>query len=409
MKRPALCLLLLLWRVEPSYAQRAGDWLELAKASDAVVVARVVEPERQVHRPEKRTTRITRLPDGGFISDPAPDEAFWIGNIATLRVEAVHKAEGRPVAIDQVIQLFIPRRVHLSQGRAYLLFLRPEIEDFRSQQEPFRGTTLVSYAESTMMEVPFEPGGVFGRTISVPQDDPRCGPIIAVDDKTGEELQQIDMGIQQSLDRTPPTVSFTKTPRPVVRGTEDLAVDAQDDVGISDVVFYAEHMEPGGAYLSVGLRTQPPYSLPWDTTWWPDGRYRIWAWASDLRGNKAAHPPVAVVVDNTRPTLTVTPSPSAIWPPDGNPMPVTVAVKVADRTDPAPRVRLLSIVANAPDPLAGVAGASFGEDDRVFTLAAVQGREYRVTYAAEDTAGNTVQAVVTIAIKNPAVPAATPN
>ncbi len=392
-----LAVLALSWSAGSSFAQNAGAWLGLADDSDAVVLARVIEPERFVHRPERRTERVSHFPDGSVRVQFAPRDDYWVGNVATLRVEHVYKTQGRPVAVDQVIQVFVDRRTHLVQGSQYVLFLRPEVEDFPSEPEAFRGTTLVSDLGPPVVEVPFVARGVFGRTITA-FVDPRVSPVVTMDDKTGEQLQQLELGIQQSLDRVRPAATLARAPRPVIRGTEVLAVDAQDDVGISDVKLYAENMEPGGIMTGAGLAMEPPYSVSWDTTHKPDGHYRIWVVASDLRGNKSANPPIDVVVDNTAPTLAITASPSAIWPPSGSPVPVTVAVEAADRIDATPHVKLISIVANDPNPLAGVGGASFGEDDRQFTLAAVAGREYLITYEAEDAAGNTVQASTRAAV-----------
>lgn len=398
----AIPLLLCLARVSRSQDEdKTAAWRELAKESNAVVTARVIEPERFVERPDRRVHRVQQLPDGHVMVAMPSMKAFRLGSVVILRVEAVHKPDGR-VAVGAVIRVFLGLDEYLRPEEVYTLFLRSAIVELAP--DAFRGTTLVSSSSPASglqpEEVAFNPtnANVYGRT-------PRSGELplevratVLTSRKTAAEIEQMQTGIRQSLDHIRPTVAYLRAPRAVIRGREEFLVSAGDDNGVEDVQFFAEPMMPGERFYQFASVSTPPYSASWDTTRGPDGPHRIWVAAVDLRGNKSANPPVDVMVDNTPPTLAIVATPSATWPPDGNPVPVTVAVSVADGIDTTPRVRLLSIAANAADPLAGVGGASFGQDDRAFTLAAVQGREYQITYEAEDAAGNTVRATTMAAV-----------
>ncbi len=76
--------------------------------------------------------------------------------------------------------------------------------------------------------------------------------------------------------------------------------------------------------------------------------------------------------------------------------PITATISVSDDQDSQPEVRLVSITHNeASDAAPDVADASFGTDDRSFSLRAARlgrsrlGRVYKVVYSATDWLGNT--------------------
>jgi len=116
------------------------------------------------------------------------------------------------------------------------------------------------------------------------------------------------------------------------------------------------------------------------------------------------------VVDTVAPTLSVSVSPSEIWPPNHKMATITASIVVADICDPAPVTRLIRITSNEPDDANGdghttddVQGAAFGTDDRIFMLRAERqgggnGRVYTITYGAEDHSGNATatQAIVKV-------------
>jgi uncharacterized repeat protein (TIGR01451 family) len=116
------------------------------------------------------------------------------------------------------------------------------------------------------------------------------------------------------------------------------------------------------------------------------------------------------VVDTRAPSISVSLTPSEVWPPNHSFFDVAAAVAVSDACDDAPLVRLVSIVSNEPGDGVGdgstspdIEGAAFGTDDRTFRLRAERagrghGRVYTVTYEAVDASGNAAQgtAIVTV-------------
>jgi endo-1,4-beta-xylanase len=115
-------------------------------------------------------------------------------------------------------------------------------------------------------------------------------------------------------------------------------------------------------------------------------------------------------VDTTPPELTLSASPSELWPPNHRLVPIAVTVTTSDVCDENPDVRLVSITSNegtlangsghtSPD----VEGAAFGSDDRAFLLRAERrgpgnGRVYTITYEAEDGSGNVTTRTVAVTV-----------
>jgi uncharacterized repeat protein (TIGR01451 family) len=114
--------------------------------------------------------------------------------------------------------------------------------------------------------------------------------------------------------------------------------------------------------------------------------------------------------DVVPPQLSVSASPSQLWPPNHKFVPITVTVSVGDECDGTPHVRLVSIASNegAGAPGSGntspdVRGADFGTDDRSFQLRAERsgsgsGRVYTITYEAEDASGNVTTRTATVGV-----------
>lgn len=108
-------------------------------------------------------------------------------------------------------------------------------------------------------------------------------------------------------------------------------------------------------------------------------------------------------VDTLAPLLSVSASPSRIWPPNGKMSAVNVGVSVSDETDPNPLVRLVSITCNECAQT-DISGAAFGTDDRQFFLRASRlgkqksGRVYTITYEAQDSSGNTATATTLVSV-----------
>ncbi len=89
----------------------------------------------------------------------------------------------------------------------------------------------------------------------------------------------------------PPAVNITNpTEGATVSGTIDITADASDDNGVTQVEFFVN----GG---SIGVDTDAPYAVSWDSTSVPDGDHKITATATDTIG-QTANDAVNVTVDN---------------------------------------------------------------------------------------------------------------
>jgi hypothetical protein len=99
-------------------------------------------------------------------------------------------------------------------------------------------------------------------------------------------------------------------------------------------------------------------------------------------------------LDTTSPTLTVTLSPSKLWPANEKLVPITATITVKDDYDPQPEIQLVSITANETLDKDDAKGVLPGTDNRHFMLKAERegknkaGRIYTVTYSATDGSGN---------------------
>ena len=108
--------------------------------------------------------------------------------------------------------------------------------------------------------------------------------------------------------------------------------------------------------------------------------------------------------DTTPPTLSITLSPSTLWPPNEKMVPITATITVKDDYDPQPEIKLLSITANEPLDKDDIKDAQLFTDDRQFSLVAkragnnLAGRIYTVTYVAKDGSGNKTIASATVTV-----------
>ncbi len=119
----------------------------------------------------------------------------------------------------------------------------------------------------------------------------------------------------------------------------------------------------------------------------------VHGYASVIYGKDAMLVPV-IQGDTTPPALTVTFSPSTIWPPDKKMVSVTATITTTDNYDPQPEIRLESITCNETLAAGDIQGAQIGADVRQFRLRAtrtgtgIAGRTYTITYSATDASGN---------------------
>jgi uncharacterized repeat protein (TIGR01451 family) len=120
------------------------------------------------------------------------------------------------------------------------------------------------------------------------------------------------------------------------------------------------------------------------------------------------------ILDVAAPTLSVSMSPSILWPsPDHKLVVVTATISVQDNCDSNPAITLVSVTSNEPqagyigtgDKGPDIVGADIGTDDRSFSVRAERatfnkstGRIYTIVYQATDASGNTRQATATVTV-----------
>lgn len=172
----------------------------MARHSDAVVTATVIEPERPVERPDLRVGRVQQLSNGGFMAEIRTPYDYRLGNLWTLRVDAVHKPDGR-VVVGGVIRVFLGLSTLLDQEEVYVLFLKNEIQELAP--DAFRGTTLVSPGSAPGQEpeeVAFNPKNehVYGRTPVSASFPVEVSPTVPIGRKSAAEIEQIQAGIHKS-------------------------------------------------------------------------------------------------------------------------------------------------------------------------------------------------------------------
>jgi len=117
---------------------------------------------------------------------------------------------------------------------------------------------------------------------------------------------------------------------------------------------------------------------------------------------------VGLNLDQTPPSLSVSASPSMLFPPNHKYVTVTATVSVSDNVDPNPTVTLLSVTSNEPDNAPGDADGNTTRDIRIlndftFRLRAERseigpGRVYTITYRATDAHGNSTSSSATVTV-----------
>jgi hypothetical protein len=139
------------------------------------------------------------------------------------------------------------------------------------------------------------------------------------------------------------------------------------------------------------------------TTTLPPGIHAVLLTVSDGKGGTDTDEVTITVRDTTAPSLTVTLTPSVLWPANHGMVDIVASIQVSDGCDSEPLVELVSITSNEAAETLGagraepdVLDAETGKDDRQFRLRAERsgggtGRTYTVTYRATDAAGNTTE------------------
>jgi hypothetical protein len=127
---------------------------------------------------------------------------------------------------------------------------------------------------------------------------------------------------------------------------------------------------------------------------------------TDVQGAKSTTTVDVVVRDTVAPAISVTALPASIWPHNGRMVTVLVILSARDLCDPSPTIALTGISitdTKDADPLADIAGADIGTDDRTFQVRATRygggdGRTYTATYHSTDRSGNSATADASVVV-----------
>jgi hypothetical protein len=197
------------------------------------------------------------------------------------------------------------------------------------------------------------------------------------------------------------TVTVVDTTPPVVTPPPNVVAECTGPSGTPVNIGTATALDICDASLVIGNNAPPLFPLGTTPVTWT---------ATDDSSNVGSAVQQVKVQDTTPPTLTLSLSPTEIWPPNHRMVKVTATITVADVCDPNPTVRLLSIVSNEPDNGLGdgdtendIQGAVLGTDDREFFVRAERsgtgtGRVYMVTYEARDASGNSTVKTATVSV-----------
>ncbi len=207
-----------------------------------------------------------------------------------------------------------------------------------------------------------------------------------------------------------------------VAHAEDWDGDGVDDMWVGAVGTGVVYLTTGtGTILSSAVDpiADPATTAPQDAFGWSvavtddigaDGqRDLIVGDGGEARGQEAATGSAYLVLlcaDQQAPTLSVTVTPSVLWPPNHKYQTVEATVSVADNVDADVEATLDSVTSNEPDQGAGdgdTANDIVIVDDHTFRLRAERsatgsGRIYTIAYRATDKCGNEALATATVTV-----------
>ena len=131
---------------------------------------------------------------------------------------------------------------------------------------------------------------------------------------------------------------------------------------------------------------------------------------SDGFGGSDTDTVTITIADTTAPTVSLSLSPTSLWPPNHKLVSITATTTASDVCSGALTPILDSIVSSEPDNGLGdgdtsgdISGASVGTSDTAFALRAERagsgaGRVYTITYRATDPSGNSTTATGTVVV-----------
>jgi hypothetical protein len=188
------------------------------------------------------------------------------------------------------------------------------------------------------------------------------------------------------IDKTPPTITGTRTPGPNANDWNNSAVT---------ITFQCSDALSGLA----------PGSPPAPTVVPGQGAGQsVKGTCTDLAGNVASLTVNDINIDLTPPVVTCAASPNGLWPPNNKLVPIAVTVNVSDALSGPSGFSLVSVASSEPDSGAGdiqgftVGSASTAGLLRAQRLGSGVGRVYTFGYTGSDRAGNTASCATTVTV-----------
>ena len=233
-------------------------------------------------------------------------------------------------------------------------------------------------------------------------------PTVAFPPGTTTVTLTVDDGQYTDTDTVDITVQDT-TP-PIVNAGEDLTVEQESYEG-TEVTLHGNATDVADTELDyvwsedgVVLGNEANLTYTFNL-----GTHVLTLDATDDSGNTGSGTVTVTVVDTTPPEITVSVTPTVLWPPNHKYVEVTTAVTVHDVCDPSSTITLVSITSNEPDNAKGIGdGNTINDivivDSFTFKLRAERagtgsGRIYTITYQATDASGNTAIAFATVTVQ----------
>jgi len=204
-------------------------------------------------------------------------------------------------------------------------------------------------------------------------------------------------------------ITVVDTTAPTVDAGPDVTLEATSPDGAPYDV--STQVTASDACGSIGIAISPA------PTNYRIGSTVVTVTAVDESGNAASDTMTVTVADTTAPELSISVTPTMLWPPNHNMIPINVTVTVFDIADPNPTVALTLVESDegdgdsAFDPafdvteIEGRKGADIQLIDGQLFLRAERagkgdGRAYTITYEATDVSGNAVTATAFVTVSH---------
>jgi hypothetical protein len=256
--------------------------------------------------------------------------------------------------------------------------------------------------------VPTDPGVCIAASVSIDNgsSDPEGQPLAlsqnpAAPYNLGNTITTLTVTDQQGItDTCSATIAVQDLENPIITAPADVTAECASAGGTA-VILGSPVVNDNCSISTVSNNAPALFPLGSTTVTWT---------AIDGSGNPGTDTQTVTIEDTIPPVLTVSVTPSTIWPPNHKMVTITADITATDGCDDNVEVRLVSIVSNEADNGQGdgnttndIQDAEYGTDDREFKLRAERsgkgsGRVYTITYEAEDNAGNTTtrQVIVTV-------------